>query len=180
MPKVPRRADERQHLLAAERIEAGGRLVEQHQLGIADQRLGELRALAHAGREPADRSEPGLVETDEVEDVGRPLARRPRRQPAQLAEGRHHVGRGLIEREAVVLGHVAEPRPHADRVVGDVDAAHLDAALGRVGEAEQQTERRRLAGAVGTDEADAAARHLDREVVECRHSRIALGEAIGW
>ena len=40
--------DERQHLLAAERIEAGGRLVEQHQLGIADERLGELGALAHA------------------------------------------------------------------------------------------------------------------------------------
>ena len=75
-------------------------------------------------------------------------------QPAQLAERRHHVGRGLVEREAVVLGHVAEPRPHADRIVGDVDAAHLDAALGRVGEAEQQAERRRLAGAVGADEAD--------------------------
>ena len=75
--------DEREHLLAAERVEAGGRLVEQHQLGIADERLGELRALAHAGREPADRAEPGLVEPDEVEDVGRPLARRARRQPAR-------------------------------------------------------------------------------------------------
>ena len=110
--------DEREHLLAAERVEAGGRLVEQHQLGVADERLGQLRALAHAGGEPADRPEPRLVEPDEVEDVRRPLAGGARRQAAELAERRHHVGRGLVEREAVVLGHVAEPGPHADRVVG--------------------------------------------------------------
>ena len=78
--------DEREHLLAPERVEAGGRLVEQHQLGIADERLGQLRALAHAGREAADRAEARLVETDEVEDVGCPLAGGARRQPAELAE----------------------------------------------------------------------------------------------
>ena len=66
--------NEHQHLLAAQWVEARGRLVEQHQLGIADQRLGQLGALTHAGREPADRPEPGLVEPDEVEDVGCPLA----------------------------------------------------------------------------------------------------------
>ena len=82
-------------------------------------------------------------------------------QPAQLAERRDDVGRGLVERQAVVLGHVAEPGAHADRIAGDVDAAHLDAALGRVGEPEQQAEHRRLARAVGADEADAPARHLD-------------------
>ena len=102
---------EREHLLAAERVETGGRFVEQHQLGIADERLRELGALAHAGRESADRPEPGLVEPDEVEDVGRALARGARREPAQLAERRHDVGRGLIERQAVVLGHVARAAP---------------------------------------------------------------------
>ena len=76
MPNVPRRATSSEHLFAAQRVEAGGRLVEQHQFGIADDRLGELRALPHAGGEPADRAEPGLVEADEVEDVGRALARR--------------------------------------------------------------------------------------------------------
>ena len=145
---------------------------------IADERLRELRALAHAGGEPADRPEARFVEADEVEDVGRALARRARRQPAQLAERRHDVGRGLVERQAVVLGHVAEPRAHADRIARDVDAAHLDAPFGRVGEAEQQPERRRLARAVRADEADAPARHLDRQVVEREGARIALGEAI--
>ena len=78
MPNVPSRATSVEHLLAAERVEAGGRLVEQHQLGIADERLGQLGALAHAGGEAADRAEAGLVEADQVEDVGGPLAGGPR------------------------------------------------------------------------------------------------------
>ena len=178
MPNVAEAGDEVEHLLAAERVEAGGRLVEQHQLGVADERLGELGPLPHAGGEAADRTEAGLVEADEVEHVGRPLARGTRRQAAQLAERRDDVGRGLVERQAVVLGHVAEPRADADRVAADVDAAHLDRPCGRVGEAEQQPEHRRLAGTVGADEADAAPRHLDGEVVERGGAGIALRDVI--
>jgi len=48
-------------------VEPGNRLVkvlvvEEHEFGIADQRLRELRALAHPGREPADGPEARLVE----------------------------------------------------------------------------------------------------------------------
>ena len=107
-----------------------------------------------------------------------PLASGPRRQATQLAERRHDVGGSLVEREAVVLGHVAEPRPHADRVVGDVHAAHLDAPLGGMGEAEEQPERRGLTGSVGADESDPPARHLDAQIVERDHTRIALGHTI--
>ena len=109
MPNVPEPGDEREHLLPTEWVEAGRRLVEEHELGIADEGLGELRALPHARREPTDRSEARLVEADEVEDVGRPLARRAGREPAQLAERGDDVGGRLVEREAVVLRHVAEP-----------------------------------------------------------------------
>ena len=49
MPNDPESGDEREHLLASEWVEASGRLVEEDQLGIADERLGELGALAHAG-----------------------------------------------------------------------------------------------------------------------------------
>ena len=171
-------SNEREHVVAPDRVEAGGRFVEQDELGIADDRLGELRALPHPGRELADRPESRLVEPDEVEDVGRSLARGARRQPAQLAERRDDVGGGLVEGQAVVLGHVAEPRPHADRIARDVDAAHLDVALGRVGEAEQEPKRRRLARAVRADETDAPARHLDAQVVERGGARIALRQSV--
>ena len=150
--------DQLEHLLAPERIEAGGRLVEQHQLGIAHERLGQLGALAHPGGEAADRPEARLVETDQVEDVRGPLAGGTRRQPTQLAERGHEVRRRLVGRQAVVLGHVAEPRPHGDGIGGDVDAAHLDAPLGRMGETEQQPKHRGLAGTVGADQPDAAPR----------------------
>ncbi len=167
-----------EHLLPAERIEAGGRLVEQHQLRIADERLGELGALTHAGGEPADRAEAGLVEADEVEDVGGPLASGARRQPTELAERGDHVGRGLVERQAVVLGHEPELGAHRDRVGGHVDAAHLDRPLGRMGEPEQHAEHRRLACAIGPDETDEAARHLEGETVDRSHAGIALGESV--
>ena len=57
---------------------------------------------------------------DQVEHVGRPLAGGPGGQPGQLAEGGHDVGRGLVERQAVVLGHVAEPAADADGIGGHV------------------------------------------------------------
>ncbi len=175
-PERAEPGDEHQHLLAAERIETRGRLVEEHQFRVADQCLGELRALPHARGESADRPEPSLVEADEIEDVGCALARCPRRQAAELAERRHHVGGGLVEREAIVLGHVAETRPDLDRVGADVDPADLDRALGRFGDPEQQAEHRRLAGAVRADQTDEPARQRDREVVEGCHTRVLLGE----
>ena len=174
----PEAGDEGEHLLPAERVEPGRRLVEEDQLGIADERLGELRALAHASREPADRTEPCLVEADEVEDVRRPLARRPRRDAAQLAERGDRVGRRLVERKAVVLGHVAESRPHPDRVAGDVLPAHLDRTFARIGEPEEQAEHRRLARAVGADEPDAPAWNLQCQAIQCGHTRVALGQAV--
>ena len=77
-----------------------------------------------------------------------------------------------------MLRHVAEPRAHADRVVGHVDAADLDAAVGRVRESEQDPERRGLAGTVRADETDPTARHLDVEVVERGDVAVALGEPV--
>ena len=118
--------DERQHLLAADRVQAGGRLVEQDQLRVGHERLGQLGPLPHARREALDRAEAGFVETDEIEHVRRPLAGGPRRKPADLTERGHHVGRRLVRWQAVVLGHEAQPGPHADRIIGHGPAADLD------------------------------------------------------
>ena len=181
----PEPGDEREHVVASDRVEPGGRFVEQDELGIADDRLRELRALPHA--RSRTRRSAGIAPRRARRGRGcrTRVAARPRAgNPLSSPNVDDDVGGGLIERQAVVLGHVAEPRPHADRVARDVDAAHLDVALRRVGEAEQQAEGRRLAGAVGADEADAPARHLDasgRRARSCPDSAWSVrrcGEAV--
>ena len=128
--------------------------------------------------DPADRTESGLVEPHQVEDVGGTLARCSGRQPTELAEGRHHIGGGLVEGEAIVLGHVPQAGSHTDRVAGHVDAAHLDVPFGGMRETEQDAEQRRLARTVGADEADATGGQLERDVIERGHTRVALGQPV--
>ncbi len=154
-------ADQLEHLLPAHRVEPGGGLVQQHQLRVGHQRLGELGALAHAGGEAAHGPEAGLVQAHEVEHVRRPLAGGPGGQAGQLAEGRHDVGCGLVERQALVLGHVAEAAAHGHGIGVDPVPGHLEDAVGGAHEPEHQPEQRGLARAVGPDQAHRARRHVD-------------------
>ena len=62
----------------------------------------------------------------------------------------------LVERQAVVLGHVPDLRADPDGVLLHVDAAHLETPRGGVAEPEHHPEQRGLAGAVGAHEPDAA------------------------
>ena len=126
---------------------------------------------------PGDGAEPRFVQPDEVEHVRRALAGVAGREPAQLAEGGDDVGRGLVEREALVLRHVAELAAHADRIVGHVDPAHLEAPLGGVAQPEHHPEEGRLPGAVGPDEADAPGRDVEIEPLDGRDTGVALGES---
>ena len=158
--------DQGQHLLPAGRVEAGGGLVEQDELGVGDDGLGQLGPLAHAGGEAAHRPEAGLVQPDQVEHLRRPLAGGPHRQPAELAEGGHHVGRGLVEGQAVVLGHVADAAADADGVVGHGDAADLDRPRVGPAEAEEEAEEGGLARPVGPDQADPPGGQVEVDVVE--------------
>ena len=110
--------DQGQHLLAAHRVEAGGGLVEQHELAGRPRAPGPAWS-AGACRWRSRRSGRNRASSrpDQVEHVRGPLAGGPGGQPAQLAEGGDDVGGGLVEREAVVLGHVADAAAHPDRVV---------------------------------------------------------------
>ena len=68
--------DQLEHLVAAGRVEAVRRLVEEKQTRIVDERLGELDPLLHAGRIAADRPVALLVQADVAEHLGGPLAGR--------------------------------------------------------------------------------------------------------
>ena len=112
----PVRSTSVEHLLTAFGIEPVRRLVEQQQLGIVHERLRELDALLHAGRVAADESISLLVQSDVPQHLGGALARGGERQSGDLPHVRDEVGAADVERQAVVLGHVADELPHLERV----------------------------------------------------------------
>ena len=99
-------------------------------------------------------------------------------RPADLAERADDVGGGLVEGQALVLGHVAEPRSHPDRVVRHRHAAHLDLARSRPGQSEEDAEQRGLARAVRADHADASGRHIGRQRIERRDRAVPLRDLV--
>ena len=108
-------AHQLQHLVAALRIHAVGRLVEEQQIGIVHERLRQLDALLHAGGIGFDVAIARLAEADVEEHFVRALHRVDARQPGQLAavgdEG-HGVHAGNVR---VALRHVADARADLER-----------------------------------------------------------------
>ena len=120
--------DEVEHLVAARRIEPVRRLVEEHELRVVNERLGELDPLAHPGRVPAHLSIALLEQADVAKRFGRALARGSARQPVDLGHVADELGGADLERQAVVLRHVADQPPHREPFGGDVEPEHLGAA----------------------------------------------------
>ena len=82
--------------------------------------------------------------------------------------------------EARLLDDRADAGERGGAVAADVVAEHAHRAGGRLGEAEQEADQGRLAGAVGAEEAEGgAARHLEVDAVEGRPLAEALAEPAG-
>ena len=114
--------------------------------------------------------------------------RRSRRPRAAAERARRGSGvRG--EAEILVDGHlqvqrralreIAEARANVQGVVEDVMALHLRHARGGRDEAREDAHGGRLAGAVGTEEADdLAAAHLEADIVERTERAVTLGQPV--
>ena len=176
----PDPADQLEHGGTAGRVEAVGRLVEQHQPGRAHQGLGQLHPLLHAGGVGADQPVPLLVQADVAQRLrGTLLGHRGRqaRDPAQVGD---EFGRGHVGRQAVVLGHVAEQGPDRLAAGPAVVAKHLGLALGRRDEAEQDLDQGGLARAVGADQPGDAGGDRDvRPSSAVTFARVHLGQRGG-
>ena len=149
---------ERPHLLpdrlAADRVEARGRLVEEEHPRFVDQGGGQVEAALHAAGVGADPAVGGFVEADPLEQgVGALLAggaRQPlqgRLQPNQLAPGHQRVQRRLLQGDPDRGSHGAGLADHV--VPGDGGPTG-----GRQQQRGQHADGGRLAGAVGTEEAE--------------------------
>ena len=165
------------------RVHAGGRLVEQEQLGLCGERTGNFQSSLVTVREVA-----GIVVFDTIERAVReqldgtrtgvplltPDARRPEDaaddaalDPAvhaneNVLEGRHLLKQANVLEGAAdtALGHVMRRPPR------DVLAGELDDARGRLVDAREHVEERRLACAVRPDQRDdRALRNREVDVV---------------
>jgi hypothetical protein len=147
-----------------DRIEAGERLVEHQQLRPMHQRGGELHALLVAERQRLDARAGIADHLERREQLVRARARLRLRHAAQTREVYELLEHAHLRIQAAFLRHVSEPAP--DR---GVDGATPPPHLPRVclEHAERDPHRRRLAGAVASDEThDAAFRNGERDAVE--------------
>src|SRR6185503_783517 len=153
--------DELPELAACLRIEPGRRLVEKQELRIADERAREREPLLLAARQRADARAPLLLELHEPDDV---LDRRPFvKEAAEQADGL--LDRELF-RELRLLKLNAEPLLQRFGVGLPVEAEHFYFACVARREALADLDRRRLAGAVRAEQAEAfAGLHLEVEAV---------------
>src|SRR5262245_26123577 len=153
-------------LAPALRVDAGGGLVEDEELGLVDRGDGEREALLPApgeGRRPRLRValEPIAAERgpDALAAAGAGEAEDARREVQVLAH--REV---LVEREA--LRHVADGRAQALALARHGAAEHARGARARAEEPEQHPHESRLSGAVRAEAAeDLAAVHLEIEGV---------------
>ncbi len=173
-------ADESQQLANTLRIDVDGRFVEDQDRRPFDQRIGQPQSLSHAAGERAHTSIDHVSEPDLIEQVLDPFrcvrfakAVEARRVPQVLASRRVVV-------EPDVVGQVADPTFHRQRVAPRVETIDTCRAAARLGQAEQHQDGGGLAGAVGAEQPeDLATADLQRQRVDGRAIAVALGEIAG-
>ena len=102
---------------------------------------------------------------------GRALLAVQRRDEAQ------ELGAGELVVDERAVGDEAHPRLRLARLPLQVVAADLDHAARRLEDAGDHAQRRRLAGAVGAEEAEQLARrHLEIDAVDGGEAAVALGQ----
>jgi hypothetical protein len=158
-------------LAARGRVEAGGRLVEEDQVGVADDADGDVDAPLLAAGERADA---GVALGAEAGQLDRLLDRSRRRveggeEGDRLAHRQQRVELALLQDEADALA------PGAGRLRG-VGAEHRDLAAARLAVALEDLDRRRLSGSVGPEEAEHLAGR-DLEVDAPHRFVLAIGLA---
>src|SRR5262249_19474998 len=148
-------------------VDPGGGLVEEQDAGLVHQGGGEGQPLLPAPGELGGQPVPVGIEAGEADGplppLPVPLAAQAvgRREEVEVLEG----GQVLVERE--LLGHVADPAPDLLAAPADVEAVDRRVPLGRREQPAEDPDERRLAGAVGAEQAvDLAAGHRQRHLVE--------------
>ncbi len=144
--------NQRSQVATAERIQPRHRLVEDHQFGIVDERLGDADTLQHALRELSQLQASLGADADVVQqtvDAGLPVGGAISEECGEI--GQQFFGRQVIV-EIGVLGQVADATLHAHVAGGP--AEELGPTRRRIHELHEQFQRGGLAGAVRSEESE--------------------------
>src|SRR5579864_1638966 len=144
------------------RIEARGRLVEDKQFGIVDERACQCEAPLHPARQRANRGRGLAGEPGEFEQSWNALVELAPRQAEIAAVDDQVFANREIGIEIVHLRHDADAYARLARGFGDRLPDELDCAAVGIDQAEAAAQRRRLARAIGPEQREAFAA-MDRE-----------------
>ena len=174
-PRSRSSRDEGEELLLHERVEPGGRLVEDQQLRRMEQRQDQPDLLPVAARELPQRPLHIGAETPR-QFVGPAVSG----DPAKACEQRDRLVPGRVLPVPEVAGQVPEAGADRHAVATAVEAEDASAAPGGVQEVEQRPDRRRLPGGVGTQEAEYLALvDGQADVLDAAVPAVELREAVG-
>ena len=158
----------------ADGVERRGRLVEQEQARLADERLRDPEPLLHALRHPVDTAVGGVGERHELEQAAAlgGAATRARKPLVQL----EHLVRAVPAREAEELRQIAERRACGARA--GARTGNLGLAFRLPHETDRDLHERRLAGAVRSEQPEelALADH-QIDTFQSLHGPVAFLEA---
>ncbi len=159
------------------RVEAGRRLVEEHDLRVVHERERDREPLLLPAREPARRGLPFLGEADQLEQ---PLGASSGRHAVERREQVEELARGEVLEERRGLQLHADPALDPRRVRPDRPAQDRRAPGVWHGQPLDHLERRRLAGAVRPEDPERLARRdRERHVTYRVHVAEALLEVLG-
>ena len=146
-------------------IERGGRLVQQQQFGLVDQRLGQRHARLLPGGEFAVGAVEEVAEIEIGGELLDALAQILHR--IEPAEDREVLPHREPHRHVDIGAFEIHPAQHLGALLGHRIAQHLDAPRGRQHQPHDHGDGRGLAGAVAAEQpGDAAARDAKRDVVD--------------
>ena len=167
------------HLNARPRVKAAGRLVEDEHLWVVGEGAGQAEALLHT---PAERLDVGVAFRAQVYQGQQVVNHARAGGSGDVVAGGEEV-EILPDLHVVVdaeeVGHVADGAADGDRLFGDGVAGNPRLAGGRPQQRGQDAHRRRLARAVGADEAeDGPLLDAEGQVFDGGQVAVALGDAL--
>ena len=145
------------------RVEAGGGLVQQQDLGVVDQRAGDRQPALHAAGQRFDLRLRAVGELGELEQLLDLRTQRRAGQPEVAAVDVEILTHGHLEVERVQLRDDAQPGADLRALCRRIHAQDAQAAGGDGRDAPDHAHRRGLAGAVRPEESERLAR-LDLDV----------------